>query len=91
MMKLLAILICTSLQLGCAGSIPLAELEAEALHSGDWSAVDRRERLRARHERHDIPRCPRGAAAVCDGGVEAGDCRCVSRAALQSIFTGRPW
>ena len=90
-MKHLTILICISFLSGCATAVPMAELEAEALRSGDWSEVEKRERLIAKRKRSDYKRCRRGATNVCV--VRGGDrvCQCVDRASVHGILSGRPW
>ncbi len=49
---------------GCASFASLEELEAQAMLTGDWSAVERRERIIARREAQDAVQCPSGAVGA---------------------------
>ena len=54
----------------------MEELEDEALRTGNWEAVEYREKMIARRG-EDGPICPQGSTKVC---VESGqniDCMCV--------------
>lgn len=64
---------------GCASRPTLAELEKEALQTGDWSEVDKRKRMDRKMGRH-IPgdECPNGEALYCETKGEREDCSCVS-------------
>ncbi len=56
-------LLLLSFLVGCAPVTTLEELEAQAYVSGDWSAVDKRERMIARREARMGPTCPGDAVA----------------------------
>ena len=43
---------------GCAGYTPLKQLEAQALLSGDWSFVEKRERMETRRNLQSNMQCP---------------------------------
>ena len=88
MRNYLTVLICFSFLSACAGSTPMAELEAQALASGDWSEVEKRERINARRSSKTID-CGRGVAVCAKRGGKAV-CHCVSRSSIQGILTGRP-
>jgi hypothetical protein len=62
---------------GCAGRPTLEQLEAEALTTGDWTAVEERESLLRRTGRMTASSCPEGTMRMCveDGGRV--DCRCL--------------
>ncbi len=91
MMKKLTILICISFLSGCATAVPMAELEAEALRSGDWSEVEKRERLVAKRKRGQYKRCPGNATNLCV--ARGGDmvCQCADRNSIRGMLSGRPW
>ena len=80
-MKTFFILVLVLLLAGCAGRLTLAELTSEAMASGDWSEVEKRERVIARSNALFGQRCPEGRLLLCeeDGGGRV--CECVSRSA----------
>ncbi|MDX1500410.1 MAG: hypothetical protein R3176_10960 [Woeseiaceae bacterium] len=77
-MKFLTLMI-AGLLVGCGTVIPLEELEQQALISGNWSEVEKRERIleqrRARHGRS----CPTGYIAYCVQDFGEKNCRCMTR------------
>lgn len=91
MMKFLTILICMAFLSGCAVRIPMQELEAEALRSGDWSQVEKRERLIAKRKRSGQIKCPRDSVAICDSRGSHTRCECTSRTSMESMLYGRRW
>jgi hypothetical protein len=74
---------------GCAGYKPLAQLEAEALVSGDWSLVEQRERIIARREARSGPTCPDGKISYCSNYMASQECQCVKRSVLNSLLDTR--
>ncbi len=72
--------------LGCAPVSTLEELEAQAYVSGDWSEVDKRERMIARRQARQGPSCPSGYIAYCEKYAGAARCTCVSRDAMTGIL-----
>ena len=64
---------------GCASRTPLAELEAEAARTGDWSAVEKHERMSKRMGL-DMggPECRSGHVLVCATKGSRNECGCVS-------------
>ena len=74
----------------CAGHAPMQQLEAEALQSGDWTAVHQRERMIAR-QRGKTDLCPDGEMAVCTRNVGADRCRCTNRAGFRRLVSGSFW
>lgn len=74
------------LLLGCAEMKTLEELELAALQSGDWSAVNDRERAIQRREAQRGPRCPAGDIAVCEKRVRKDVCQCTSRDELRDLI-----
>jgi hypothetical protein len=74
---------------GCAPVKTLEQLELEASVSGDWSAVEKRERLLARRAERRGPSCPAGYLAFCESHGTSKNCGCVSRQGMRDIFAGR--
>ena len=75
-MKVMSVLALLVL-IGCSASPTLEELEDEAIVTGDWSAVEERERLLARKRKHQAPDCPSGFASTCyEVGLKV-ECGCV--------------
>lgn len=72
---------------GCAPVKTMQELETEAAITGDWSAVEKRERLTAR--RDSGIDCPAGTMSFCQtyGGQES--CGCIARHSMRDIFARR--
>ena len=63
----------------CAPATPLEELEQQALVTGDWSAVEVRERVNRTQQGGDRPKCPGDELHVCidEGAVE--HCMCYKK------------
>ena len=71
---------------GCSGYQTLEQLEDQALVSGDWSAVEKREELIARQARRNGPQCPKGFTAYCETSVFEQRCACVDRNQVKSLL-----
>lgn len=85
-MKIIGVLILGVLA-GCSSYQTLEELEQEALATGDWSAVEQRERILARRAaRHGLA-CPAGSVSYCEtwAGLN-GKCACVSDDAVAALL-----
>ncbi len=80
-------LLLLSFLVGCAPVTTLEELEAQAYVSGDWSAVDKRERMIARREARMGPTCPGDAVAICERHVGSQRCTCVSRDVMRDMLS----
>ena len=65
------------LLVGCAAQPTMDELETQAFISGDWSAVEARERVVARRALRSANYCPAGYVAYCDQSVSVTRCSCV--------------
>ena len=80
-MKISGILLLIFL-VACSNQPTLDELEAEALQTGDWSAVEERETLLRRTGLISKLDCPDGTMEMCvdDGGKET--CRCLPPSAI---------
>ena len=85
-MKIACILILALVAGACAAPPTLEELEFEALQTGDWSAVERREKsIERRAERHRMS-CPNGLIEYCESRGGPGRCECVDRRAIDALF-----
>ena len=67
---------------GCAEMQTLEELEMLAAKTGDWSAVEKRERRRAR----TAPICPAGYIAICESMGPMKRCGCMTQDDLSRIW-----
>ncbi len=85
-MKGLILLFCAVLMVGCAQFQTLEELELAAIATGDWSAVEKREKAIARRQAQMGPACSDGLVAICESRGADDNCRCVSRRAMRDIF-----
>ncbi len=74
---------------GCAAGPSLEELEHQAMLSGDWSAVEKRERLIREREARRGPQCDSGYVAYCERRFGDTRCVCVSNDALGDVFARR--
>ena len=67
---------------GCAAGPSLEQLERQALLTGDWSAVEKREHAAehaaSRRALRDGIRCASGQIGVCDNRQLVRPCRCVN-------------
>ncbi len=82
----LAVLFCIT---GCAPIKSMEQLEYEASISGDWSEVERRERIIARREEREGMSCPNGYISFCESNAGSQKCGCVTRQGMRDIFAGR--
>lgn len=77
-MRILGVMV-LFLLVGCATRTPLAELEAKAEITGDWTAVEKHKKMDRRMNRVTLePVCPRGGVFVCHTKGEREECGCVS-------------
>lgn len=74
---------------GCAAQVPMAELEQQAMLTGDWSAVEKRERQIARRAERNGPDCGHGLVSYCveNGGHDR--CSCITGQNLRDMFSSR--
>ena len=63
---------------GCAAKPSLEQLEDEAMVSGDWSAVEKREQSSIRLNTVNDRSCPNGRAMVCVKNGMHEECECVN-------------
>lgn len=71
---------------GCSGMVPLEELEARALRTGDWTEVEKRERIIARRRLRTGIACPSGMLSYCDRSYGADECRCLDNTVINAFF-----
>ena len=77
-MKILSLIILCFL-VGCSARPPLAELQAEAEQTGDWSAVDKYHRQnKAMNRVSGENPCKNGYRLLCTRKSESEYCTCVS-------------
>ncbi len=72
---------------GCMSMPTLEQLEEQALLTGDWTAVEKREKLIAKRERIQGPQCPAGMIAYCEGHLGQKRCGCVSNAEMRALLS----
>lgn len=73
----------------CAPLPTLEELESEALQTGDWTAVEKRERLIAKRNARRPLQCPTGTVSYCERHVGRLECQCVSRSTFGDVIARR--
>ena len=84
-MKCTVVLI-LALLAGCGSYVPLEQLEAEALVTGDWSLVEKRETAIARRDVRDSVNCPPGYIDQCAVFGSDRRCNCVERKEIFSLI-----
>jgi hypothetical protein len=70
---------------GCATGPTQEELEAQAFATGDWTAVEKRERRQKRRSKHSGISCPQGFVSFCESFVSVDRCACLSRRDAYSL------
>ena len=85
-MNAIGILILLLMLGGCAAASTLEELEDQALLTGDWSQVEKRERTIARRLAGEPLDCASGYISVCQTQIGTTRCGCVSRSAMRDVF-----
>lgn len=71
---------------GCGTFVSMDELEQQAMLTGDWSAVENRERIIAKREARKGPKCASGTVAFCESYVGSQRCSCVSSGSLREML-----
>ena len=74
---------------GCGAMTPMEELEHQAFLSGDWSAVEARERTQLRQSMRRGLQCPKGYMGYCEVVFASESCACVERVAVRAMLSGR--
>ena len=85
-MKALGLAILLMLLGGCGSYQTLEELEKQAFASGDWSAVERRERILAKRRARSGNICSSGATQYCESWGNSTRCSCMSVEALRNTL-----
>ena len=73
---------------GCSTGPTLEQLEAEALITGDWSLVEKREATIARRNQRYGVSCPSGTVSYCQTFMSESRCKCVEQDYVYSIVGG---
>lgn len=73
----------------CAGVPTLEELEDQAMLTGNWAAVEKRERAIARRQPMAGVQCPAGHILFCEDRFGELACGCMERSGYRIIMTGR--
>ena len=87
-MKFLFILMSVLLLAACAGRPTVEELTSEAMVTGDWSEVEKRERLSARSNALFGKHCPSGRILLCEEHGSGRACECVPSSAAAGKVLG---
>lgn len=74
---------------GCGTLTTLEELEQQAMLTGDWSAVEEREKILARRDARRGLQCPSGLVAFCESRMGEHRCTCIDNDAVRDLFAGR--
>lgn len=88
-MKAIAVLAVVLLVVGCAPVKTIEQLELEAAVSGDWSEVEKRERILARRNSQRGNDCPTGYVSFCKSFAGQEECGCITRQGMRDMFAGR--
>ncbi len=72
---------------GCSGYMTLEELEAQAVQTGDWSEVEKRERIIARRKVRTGIACPPGTTGYCVTNFGAESCTCMESSAIRAFLS----
>ena len=88
-MKSLGVLIVGFALVACAPQQTLEQLEDQAMLTGDWSLVEKRERKLRRQAARDAAEnivCPADTTVVCENRFGDRRCSCVDRYAMRDVF-----
>ena len=83
------IILALVLMAGCGTFTPLEQLEEEALLTGDWSAVEQRERIIARSQFWTSSQCQGDQIQFCHTSGASTYCECVERRVVRSFLGDR--
>lgn len=72
---------------GCSAYVPLEQLEAEALVSGDWSRVEQRQHAIQRRNLRSSMACPPGTTGYCEKRTGAERCGCMDSELISSYMS----
>lgn len=88
-MKLFGIVVLGLALAACAPQQSLEELEMQAMLTGDWGQVEKRERsMRRKAQRlaEENMVCPDGMVSVCEARFGDDRCSCIDRQVMREIF-----
>ena len=74
---------------GCSTFVSLEELEDQAMITGDWSAVEEREKIIAKRKARLGTQCPNGMVNLCESRFGTVDCQCVNNNQVASLLGPR--
>lgn len=72
---------------GCSALKSMEQLEQEALVTGDWSAVEMREKQIARRNLKSTLQCPPGEIGYCDGSFGDNRCTCIDQDRINAFLS----
>ena len=72
---------------GCMSMPTLEELEEQAFLTGDWTEVEKREKLIAKRDLIRGPQCPAGTTAYCEQRLTQKRCGGVSNAEMRAVLS----
>lgn len=72
---------------GCVAAPSMEHLEDQAVLTGDWSHVERRERIIERRKTREPLSCGNGYVSVCKKRIGQLNCTCMSRTEMRDIFS----
>ncbi|MDH5304740.1 MAG: hypothetical protein OEW64_11685 [Gammaproteobacteria bacterium] len=73
----------------CASGPTLGELEDQAMLSGNWAEVEKRERSLARRQAQRGLQCPTGYLSYCEDRYGDRSCSCVQREGFRIVVQQR--
>ena len=85
-MKVLGLVLLCCLLGGCGTYQTLEELEQQAYLTGDWSAVEQRERIIAKRRQQTGLMCPSGKTRYCERWGATERCACMNRDSLRDML-----
>ena len=85
-MKAIGIFILILMLGGCAAVPTLEELEDQAVLTGDWSQVEKRERIIARRQAREPLDCAKGYISYCETRIVNTQCKCLSHSVMRDMF-----
>ncbi len=74
---------------GCSTGPTLEQLEEQALVTGDWSLVEKREATIARRNLRSGIACPSGYIGYCQTRFASERCTCVEQRVMSTMLSGR--
>ena len=86
LMKTIVLTLALVILSGCGTYHSLEQLEAEALRTGDWSAVELRERQMARRDPYRGLRCPPGEVPFCVTEFAQSKCTCIDEGRMRAFM-----